>query len=95
MNVSLVPGGRRGLPLSAAPPAIPGPFSPSTIVKVLLGVALVAIVGGIPLPWMLAVYGGIGLLIAMMISPLIGLFAVLSAIPFSPTFGVEDAAFSI
>ncbi|MGE3911642.1 MAG: O-antigen ligase family protein, partial [Chloroflexota bacterium] len=75
--------------------AIPGPFSPSTIVKVLLGMALVAIVGGIPLPWMLAVYGGIGLLIAMMISPLIGLFAVLSAIPFSPTFGVEDAAFSI
>ena len=83
------------LPFSAAPPLIAGPLSRATIVKVLLGTCLVGIVGAIPLPWMLAVYGALGLLIAMLIAPTVGLYAVLVAIAFSPTFGIEDAAFSI
>jgi O-antigen ligase len=86
---------RRGLPLIAAPPALDGPLSRPTIVKVLLGLLVVGVVGAIPLPWMLVAYGAIGLLVAMLISPAIGLYAVLAAIPFSPTFGLEDAAFSI
>jgi O-antigen ligase len=83
------------IPFSAAPPLAADPFSPSTIVKVLLGAGLVGIVAAIPLPYMLAVYGAIGLLIAMLIAPTVGLYAVLVAIAFSPTFGIEDAAFSI
>ena len=86
---------RAAVPLGAAPPLAVGSFSRPTIVKVLLGTALVAIVAGIPLPWMLAVIGGVGLLIGMMIAPMVGLYAVLVAVAFSPTFGLEDAAFSI
>jgi O-antigen ligase len=80
---------------SAAPPLTTSLFSPSVIVKVLLGAGLVGIVAVIPLPYMLAVLGGIGLLIAMVIAPTVGLYAVLVAVAFSPTFGIEDAAFSI
>src|SRR5204863_1514054 len=82
-------------PYSAAPPLTAGPLSRSTIVKTVLGASLVAIVAGIPLPWMLAVYGALVLLIAMMIAPIVGLYAVLLAVGFSPTFGLEDAVFSI
>ena len=80
---------------SAAPPLTVGPLSRRTVVTVLMGTSLVGIVGAIPLPWMLAVYGAIALLIAMLIAPIVGLYAVLVAIAFSPTFGIEDAAFSI
>jgi len=65
------------------------------MVTALLGLLVVGVVGAVPLPWMLVAFGGIGLLVAMMISPAVGLYAVLAAIPFSPTFGLEDAAFSI
>lgn len=82
-------------PFSAAPPLTAGPLSRSTIVKALLGACLVGIVAAVPLPWMLAVYGALGLLIVMLIAPVVGLYAVLLAIAFSPTFGIEDAAFSI
>jgi O-antigen ligase len=85
----------RAVPFSAAPPLRVGLLSRSTIVKTLLGTSLVAIVGGIPLPWMLAVYGALVLLVAMLIVPSIGLYGVLVAVAFSPTFGVEDTAFSI
>jgi O-antigen ligase len=83
------------IPFSAAPPLTAGPLSCPTIVKVLLGASVVGIVGAIPLPWMLAVYGALGLLIAMTIAPVVGLYAVLLAVGFSPTFGIEDAVFSI
>jgi putative inorganic carbon (HCO3(-)) transporter len=86
---------RADAPLSAAPALTVGPFSRSTIVRTLLGAVLVGIVAAIPLPWMLAVFGGVGLLIAMLIAPIVGLYAVLVAVGFSPTFGLEDAAFSI
>src|SRR5688500_1452167 len=83
------------IPFSAAPPLTAGPLSRPTVVTVLLGAGLVGIVAAIPLPWMLAVFGALVLLIAMMIVPGVGLYAVLVAIAFSPTFGIEDAAFSI
>ena len=86
---------RPAIPFSAAVPLTAGPLSGPTIAKVLLGAGLVGIVAAIPLPWMLAVYGAIGLLIAMVIAPTVGLYAVLVAVAFSPTFGIEDAAFSI
>jgi putative inorganic carbon (HCO3(-)) transporter len=95
LSIPLITGSRRGSPLGAAPPAVDGPFSLPTIVKVLLALLVVGVVGAIPLPWMLVAYGAIGLLVIMLISPLVGLYAVLAAIPFSPTFGLEDAAFSI
>lgn len=95
VSVELSSALRRGHPLSAAPPVNEGFLSRSGVVKVLLGATVVGVVGAIPLPWMLAVYGGIGLLVIMMISPVIGLYAVLASIPFSPTFGLEDAAFSV
>ena len=82
-------------PFSAAPPLTSPALSPAPIVKVVLGVVLVGIIAAIPLPYMLAVLGGIGLLTAMLISPTVGLYAVLVAVAFSPTFGIEDAAFSI
>jgi putative inorganic carbon (HCO3(-)) transporter len=85
----------RAVLFSAAPPITAGPLSRSTIARVVLGLTLVVVVGAIPLPWMLAVYGALILLIGMLISPSFGLYAVLAAIPFSPTFGLEDAAFSI
>lgn len=81
--------------LSTAPPETDGLLSRPTLVKVLLGLLIVGVVAGIPLPYMLAVYGGVGLLVAMLIAPMVGLYAVLAAVAFSPTFGVEDAAFSI
>ena len=87
-NVSM----RAALPLGAAPPLVDGPFSRPTIVKVLLGAGLVAVVAGIPLPWMLAVWGAVGLLTVMAISPILGLYAVLMAVGFSPTFGLSDDA---
>lgn len=83
------------IPFSAAPSLTAGPLSRRTVVTILLGAGLVGIVGAIPLPWMLAVYGALALLIAMLIAPTVGLYAVLVAIAFSPTFGIEDAAFSI
>ena len=86
---------RAAIPFSAARPLTAGPLGHSTIATVLLGAGLVGIVAAIPLPWMLAVYGALGLLIAMMIAPSVGLYAVLVAIAFSPTFGIEDASFSI
>jgi putative inorganic carbon (HCO3(-)) transporter len=86
---------RTAIPFSAAVPLTAGPLSQATIVKVLLGASLVGIVAAIPLPWMLAVYGALGLLVAMLIAPTVGLYAVLVAIAFSPTFGIEDASFSI
>ncbi|MCC7367569.1 MAG: O-antigen ligase family protein [Chloroflexi bacterium] len=95
MSTSLSHRATNGLTFSAAPPVVNGPLSRPTLVKALLGLILVLVVGVIPLPWMVAVYGALVLLIAMVISPMIGLYAVLSAIPFSPTFGLEDAAFSI
>jgi len=88
-------GVREPVVFGAAPPLRLGPFSRSTIVTTLLAVALIGIVSAIPLPWMLAVLGGIGLLIGIMISPIVGLYAVLIAVGFSPTFGIEDAEFSI
>jgi O-antigen ligase len=83
------------VPFSAAPPLTAGPLSPVTIFKVVFGIGLVGIVGAIPLPWMLAVYAAVMLLISMMIVPTVGLCAVLVAVAFSPAFGVEDATFSI
>ena len=83
------------IPFDAAPPLAAGPLHRPTVVKVALGVGLVGLVAAVPLPWMLAVYGALGLLIAMMIVPTVGLYAVLVAVAFSPTFGIEDAAFSI
>ena len=80
---------------SDAPPLTSGPPSRATIAKVLLGAGLVGLVAAVPLPYMLAVVGALGLLIAIMIAPTVGLYAVLVAVAFSPTFGIEDAAFSI
>lgn len=87
-----LPSGRL---FAAAPPVTVGPLSGAVLGKVLVGALLVALVAAIPLPYMLAVYGAVGLLVAMMIAPIVGLYAVLVAVAFSPTFGLEDAAFSI
>jgi O-antigen ligase len=86
---------RATVPLGAAPPLTTGWLGRSNLARFALGAVLVAIVAAIPLPWMLAVFGGVGLLIAIMIAPIVGLYAVLVAVGFSPTFGLEDAAFSI
>ncbi len=90
-NAGLSPVGLFG----AAPPVTDGLLSRSNIVKALLGALIVGIVAGIPLPYMLAVFGGVGLLVAMFIAPVVGLYAVLVAVAFSPTFGLESASFSI
>ena len=80
---------------SAAPPLTLGPLSRWRLGQVTFGAVLVAIVTAIPLPYMLAVFGGVLLLVAMMVAPIVGLYAVLLAVGFSPTFGLEDASFSI
>lgn len=95
MSAAANAGIRTGLVFSAAPPLSAGPLSRSTLATVLISVILVGVVGAIPLPWMLAVFGGLVLLVAMSIAPIVGLYAVLVAVAFSPTFGIEDAAFSI
>jgi O-antigen ligase len=83
-------GVRTPVPFSAAPPLKAGPFSRSTIVRVLLGVTLVGIASAIPLPWMLVVLAVLVVLIAIMISPTVGLYLMLIAVGFSPTFGLSD-----
>lgn len=83
------------VPLSAAPPSATGLLSRGTLLKIATGAALAALVGGVPLLPMLAVYGALVGVVGVLISPRIGLYALLFAIPFSPTFGLEDAAFSV
>jgi O-antigen ligase len=86
----------RGLPISdTARPLHAGPLNWSALVTPALGLALVGIVSTIELPYMPAVLGALALLIAMLIAPVVGLYIVLVAVAFSPTFGIEDAAFSI
>ncbi len=50
---------------------------------------------GLPIEVMPGVVGGAMLLVGIVVSPIVGLYALLVAIPFSPTFGIEDASFSI
>ena len=60
-----------------------------------LGLALAAAVAATPLEVILPAVAALGLLVGMLIAPVVGLYALLIAIPFSPSFGLEDAAFSI
>ena len=76
-------------------PRVNGPardWGPGTIA---LGVGLAAVVGGVPLELMLPIVAGLALLVGMLVAPIVGLYGLLVAIPFSPTFGLEDAEFSI
>ena len=59
------------------------------------GLLLALLVGGLPIEVMPGVVAGAMLLVGVAVSPIVGLYALLVAIPFSPTFGIEDAAFSI
>ena len=61
----------------------------------LAGLAVAALVGGLPIEVMPGVVAGVMVLVGIAVSPSVGLYALLAAIPFSPTFGIEDAAFSI
>ncbi len=60
-----------------------------------LAAGLAALAGAAPLVLMLAIVGGLALLIGMLVAPIIGLYGLLVAVPFSPTFGLENAGFSI
>ena len=59
------------------------------------GLVLALLVAGLPIEVMPGVVAGVMLLVGVAVSPVVGLYALLAAIPFSPTFGIEDAAFSI
>ena len=63
--------------------------------RVGLGVAIAALVGGLPLEIMLPMAASLALLIGMLIAPVVGLHTLLIAVPFSPTLGSEDGDFSI
>lgn len=62
---------------------------------VAISAGLTVLIGWVPLEYMLPILGALILLVGMLIAPVVGLYALLIAIPFSPTFGVEDAGFSI
>ena len=82
-------------PLVCAPPRRPGPLAGVTIAAVVIGTVLTVAIGTAPLEFMLPGVAGFAFLIGMLIAPVLGLYGLLFAIPFSPTFGVEDAGFSI
>jgi O-antigen ligase len=58
-------------------------------------VALGALVGWLPLEIMLPALATVGVVVGMLIAPVVGLYALLVAIPFSPSLEVEEAGFSI
>ena len=60
-----------------------------------LAAGLAGLVGGLPLELMLPAAAGLALLVGMLVAPVIGLYGLVVAIPFSPTFGLGDADFSI
>ncbi|MCC6178050.1 MAG: O-antigen ligase family protein [Chloroflexi bacterium] len=62
---------------------------------VVAGLLIASVAGALPLEIMLGALGGAALFVGMLLSPMLGLYALLVSIPFSPTFGLEDAAFSI
>jgi putative inorganic carbon (HCO3(-)) transporter len=82
-------------PLVAAPPYRPSLLDSARVATIAIGTVLTVLIGAVPLEYMLPGLAGLGLLIAMLAAPTLGLYALLFAIPFSPTFGVEDAGFSI
>lgn len=59
------------------------------------GTTVALLMALLPLEVSVGMVGGLALLVGMTASPVIGLYALLAAIPFSPTFGIEDASFSI
>jgi O-antigen ligase len=65
------------------------------VATVAIGTVLTALIGTVPLEYMLPGVAGLAFLVGMLIAPILGLYGLLFAIPFSPTFGVEDAGFSI
>jgi O-antigen ligase len=81
--------------LVCAPPRRPGPLAGVTVAAVAIGTLLTMVIGTAPVEYMLPTVAGLGFLVAMLIVPVLGLYGLLFAIPFSPTFGVEDAGFSI
>ncbi len=83
---SLAPGG----PIAARLICAPGTLPRSAAL-----VGLGAIVGGAPLEIMLPIVAAGALLVGMLIAPVVGLYALLVAIPFSPSVEVEDAGFSL
>jgi putative inorganic carbon (hco3(-)) transporter len=74
-------------PRASAPRLTPG--------QAVLGLGLAGLAGGLPLQWALPALASLALLMGMLVVPAVGLYALLVAIPFSPTFGLEDAEFSI
>jgi len=82
-------------PLIAAPPRQPTLFAGVNVATAVIGTMLTVLIGTVPLEFMLPGVAGLAVLVGMLIAPILGLYALLFAIPFSPTFGVEDAGFSI
>ena len=80
----------RGRP--AAPSAGRSELGPGLVC---LGLALAGLIGSAPLEVMLPSVVGVATLVATLIAPVVGLYALLIAVPFSPTLGVEGAEFSI
>jgi putative inorganic carbon (HCO3(-)) transporter len=72
--------------LHRAPVELPWP-----VLLVVLG----ALVGWLPLEVMLPALAAVGVVVGMLIAPVVGLYALLVAIPFSPSLDVEEAGFSI
>ena len=60
-----------------------------------LGLAVALLIGAAPLELALPILGGLVLLIGMLIAPPIGLYALLVAVPFSPSLGIEEAGFAL
>jgi O-antigen ligase len=81
--------------LVAAPPFRPSLLRPGNLAVVVIGGLLAVLIGFVELEYMLPILGAVLVLVAMLLAPVVGLYALLAAIAFSPTFGVEDAGFSI
>ena len=82
-------------PLIAAPPLRPGLLDGRRLFAVISGSLLAVLAGGVPYELAAPILAALVLLVGMLLAPIVGLYALMFAIPFSPTFGLEDTAFSI
>lgn len=60
-----------------------------------LGLGLAYLVATAPLGQVVQAVGGVAILIGMLIAPISGLYALLVAVPFSPTIGLDGLEFSL